>query len=1005
MAKYAFRSTIICFFAIFWLLMTLVPIYGGGSKDPDLSKADELIAKREYNEATLVLSDFAKRNPEKFDQAQKRLRKIAQLRDEFNRTAGELIDVLLNEPENSGKIRTLTAKLNSIENESSPLIISLLSRTQEIAQFNLNRNQLRDVLRRGREQLQRNNYTGAIQAYLSGMDIMRDDFFAKGYGANVERDVIREKESVNSTLTYFRQISDPMGTAAAELTRIINTGDLAAINGAIERLMPAMDRFIALKQNIYASMVVFNRHLNEIRRNEPEMGDRNHLAFVSIIINGPSSEDENEGILGVFEVFWKNSVDPCLSALSSNIERLNSASLAAFNEKNYPAAAGYSDRISSYVNLTSQLFQKHMQFSQGGIAQTVQLLGNTVLNKDIRLYLEARALQEANSIITRSANLAANQNIDRSSLTRWQSGIISASEAQRDEQLTRNTINEMQRTLEEIIAEGDRANTVINNYQNVTHISNALNAVGSVRSSLTAEEQQSAIRYYGIARQVIQDNLAERREQLEKGRTLLNGQSRTTESGSTVINRYPSEALTELSAMLTVIEVNIQNGTTTLEQYRNEPRAVTSNSDISNLGSNYQTAINELNNIRTQGLALAETARNQSALAETYRLEGERLFREAQTAFQNRNYESARENIQRASDRFTASLEIQESAALRGTWDVQMVNLGQAIAAAESESIITEVRTLVNNARTLYFDGKFQQAEDNLVRARNRWNIANKENENDEVMYWLDIVRTAMTADTGRVISPTAPLYPEMSQFLSQAQKNFEEGVQYINAGRRTDGIAKFNEAQKLTREVRLIFPVNQEAGLLELRIEQFTDPAAFNASFEQRLRTAVDGTKLRSVESFADLLNLAEINPNYPNIRNIIYQAEIDIGRRQPPPNPANIARSRELTVSAGRILDGNISTQYEVALAQIDQAITLNPDNAEATRIKDRLLNRMSAPGGIVLSREDEEDYQRALREFQAGNNLVAFALVQRLMQNPGNRNITKLIELQRRIQQVLL
>jgi tetratricopeptide (TPR) repeat protein len=94
----------------------------------------------------------------------------------------------------------------------------------------------------------------------------------------------------------------------------------------------------------------------------------------------------------------------------------------------------------------------------------------------------------------------------------------------------------------------------------------------------------------------------------------------------------------------------------------------------------------------------------------------------------------------------------------------------------------------------------------------------------------------------------------------------------------------------------------------------------------------------------------------------------------------------------------------QYEVALEQINEAIRLNPDNAAAARVKDRLLNRMSVPGAIVLTREDEEDYQRAMRELQAGNNLVAFALVERLMQNPRNRNITKLIELQRRIQSVI-
>jgi tetratricopeptide (TPR) repeat protein len=245
-----------------------------------------------------------------------------------------------------------------------------------------------------------------------------------------------------------------------------------------------------------------------------------------------------------------------------------------------------------------------------------------------------------------------------------------------------------------------------------------------------------------------------------------------------------------------------------------------------------------------------------------------------------------------------------------------------------------------------------------------------------------------------------------MSQLLSHAQRNYEEGVLMINSGQRATGLAKFEEARQLTREVKLMFPVNQEAGILELRMEQFTDPAAFNAAFEQRLNAAVAGTKppQRSVESFADLQNLAEINPRYPNMRAIITQAEIDMGYRPPPPNPANIARSRELTASASRILEGNISTQYEVAIEQINEAIRLNPDNTDAARVKDRLLNRMSVPGAVVLTSEDEEDYQRAMRELQAGNNLVAFALVERLMQNPRNRNITKLIELQRRIQSVI-
>jgi hypothetical protein len=243
-----------------------------------------------------------------------------------------------------------------------------------------------------------------------------------------------------------------------------------------------------------------------------------------------------------------------------------------------------------------------------------------------------------------------------------------------------------------------------------------------------------------------------------------------------------------------------------------------------------------------------------------------------------------------------------------------------------------------------------------------------------------------------------------MSQLLSEARKNFDEGVRLINAGDRRSGIVRFEEARRQTREVRLMFPVNQEAGILELQMDYYTDPAGFNSTFEQRLRAAINGTRQRSIESFTDLQNLAAINPRYPGLRGILLQAEIDMGYRPPPPNQANITRSRELTQSVNSILERNITTQFEIALAQINEAITLNPDSQETARVRDRLLNRMGSPGALVLNSQDEADFQRAVRELQSGNNLVALSLVERLLQNPRNQNITKLIELQRRIQSVL-
>jgi tetratricopeptide (TPR) repeat protein len=331
-----------------------------------------------------------------------------------------------------------------------------------------------------------------------------------------------------------------------------------------------------------------------------------------------------------------------------------------------------------------------------------------------------------------------------------------------------------------------------------------------------------------------------------------------------------------------------------------------------------------------------------------------------------------------------------------------MLALGQEISQRENEIVVREVREMVNRARSEYFAGNFEGAEDLLVRGQNRWQVTNVE-ENTELSYWLSMVRGALSLRSGRVIPVTAPLFVEMGQLLSEAHKSYEEGVSLIRLNRRMEGISRFSAARQKTQEVKLIFPVNQDAGMLELRMDQVADPDTFNASFQRRLNEAIAGTKRRSAESFADLQNLAELNPRYPGIAAALSQAEIDMGYRTAPLDPQTVRRSDELTRAAQAIVDANARQQFEAALRQVNEALTLNPNNTQAMTLKDRVQTQMGA-GNAVLSSAAEGEYQRAVRELQQGNTLVAMSIVEQLMQNSQNRNSTRILELQRRIQSVL-
>ncbi|MDR0323452.1 MAG: hypothetical protein LBI12_03270, partial [Treponema sp.] len=101
MAKYAPKLTIFIIFAFFGLFTALTPAFGRGRQDQELIRVDQLINEREHDEALLILTDYIRRNPDNFELAQQRIQRIAAIRDEFNKTADELIYVLMYDPDNS----------------------------------------------------------------------------------------------------------------------------------------------------------------------------------------------------------------------------------------------------------------------------------------------------------------------------------------------------------------------------------------------------------------------------------------------------------------------------------------------------------------------------------------------------------------------------------------------------------------------------------------------------------------------------------------------------------------------------------------------------------------------------------------------------------------------------------------------------------------------------------------------------------------------------------------
>ena len=258
--------------------------------------------------------------------------------------------------------------------------------------------------------------------------------------------------------------------------------------------------------------------------------------------------------------------------------------------------------------------------------------------------------------------------------------------------------------------------------------------------------------------------------------------------------------------------------------------------------------------------------------------------------------------------------------------------------------------------------------------------------------------------NTGRILLPSDSLYPEMSQVLSIATQYYKQGISARKKGDIQKSNDLFDRAIEKLEELRLVYPLNQEANLTTLRIQQIREPKEFAVRFEQKINAIKEDYKVKEKQrqAYSDLLDLYEINPDYPGIKKLIYDVEVEVGVRQKAVQKNDIAQSKSLYTEAQKLFSsaGRDEEKLRQALAKVDEAIKLNSGNDDAILLKDEISIRLGGNLSVVMSAEDTEKYNRAIQELQQNNVVMANALVNQLLQKPENKNSARILELKKRI-----
>ena len=1006
--------------------------------DMSLFEIDRLIRRTEYDEALRQLNIYIEKNPEKFDNAQTRIKRIMHARNQYSILAEKLIKLIQTDPGNNKEIYEITAQLEKFEKHPSDQNLQFIADLKKSAEFNYFRALFLEIQNETAALSGRGEYVAAVEKAKEGFWLYRDDFYEQQEdNPQITGEVDRILAGLDQRIAEFEEKNylPRFNNAVNDFIKAVRAEQYEQ---ALSRLSEAEDSFRnynRLRQGIIEAGRGLQVQFAEIQRIDSDLTDASFLPFMFRFVFGVDSVP-GSGILGAVDAQWN-------AAVGSMNEAVYAVLLKKYSGYQTGISQTLVNEVSRYASLEKRVLNIYaLAVDDGDTAISAHPLENPYSPYIALCDYADKLCSEAfriDGVYAQVGERAAAQNKSIAQLTQTEGGaeivhslfdssakLVSLVGDKESQELT-----SYDWTLEYNTAAADSGKRDFDGLSEV--YSQTLDNIFTETQEILIRGWTEITAFYKKSSDQVYDNVLAYYNSADKYRTGF-------------FTKIPQNILTELNRDITKsvdyedtfnadpeldfgIYYSYPDLSLSIAQYTQSA----AQKGITEIDS-YEAVINEnytaygkqggeevpvlvddsreyleqqrqkLRGLITGAQEQAAVARRQITSAQLARNEADLRFTEAQNALRNEDFETARKKLQDALTKYDESLTNQNDESLRSQTDAKLQALGESIAKAENEIVVREVRDLKTKAKDAYFNGRFDDAEKYLNQAKIRWAVTNVD-EDEEITNLLNFVNTAISMKTGREILPSAPQYPEMSQLLNIAYQYFDEGSRKIGEGNREAGEADLALALKSIQKLQYVYPLNQEASILTLRINRLLDPKKFSEEFSQKIEMAkmmCQSSETRQ-EGYANLLDYYELEPDYRGLKDLIYQVEIDIGIRQKPVTNTGASRAKQLVTEAQRIYNsaGNDTAKLQNALAKIDQALALVSDDQQAMDLKDKITTKIGGNTSTVLSTEDERLYQLAIQRLQNNNVVGANAIVEQLLKKPQNANSQKIKDLKNKIE----
>ena len=1028
--------------------------------DLSLFEIDRLIRRTEYDEALRQLNIYIEKNPEKFDSAQSRIKRIMHARNQYSILAEKLIKLIQTDPGNNKEIYEITAQLEKFEKHPSDQNLQFIADLKKSAEFNYFRALFLEIQNATADLSGRGQYVAAVEKAKEGFWLYRDNFYDQWENnPEITGAVDKTLADLDARIAEFEEKNylPKLNNVINDFIKSVNAEQYEQAVNRLREVEEYFNNYNNLRQGIVKAGQELQSQFAQVKKLDEDSTDASFLPFMFRFVFGVDSVPQS-GILGAVDAQWNDAAGRMNSAVYSvllkkyggyesalNQNLVNEVSRYASLEKRVldiykiaekggeaadsasavasASAAGSSEVVSLHPlknpytayyalsNYAQKLCERALAlytvYDQVQTTASSQKKSIERITSDPELPLSEqgeiiRGLFDSNSKLISLVGVKEKQELGAYEWTGDYKAAAESSGKSDFEGLSTSYTETLDTVFTETSQIISQAWTEITAYYRLSS-DNVYDSVFAYSNS--AEKYRS-----GFITKIPQNILTELNRDISKSIVYEDSFNADPELDFGIYYSYP-----DISFEITqYIQRAAREGIAVIDGYENVitenfvKHASSAGEDVPPLVDQTRTYFEEqrqkLRSLITKAQSQGELAKRQMTASQLARNEADLRFNEAENALRREDFETARKKLQDALSKYDEALTGQNDEVLRAETDRKLQVLGESIAKAENELVVREVRDLKTRAKDAYFNGRFDDAEKYLNQAKIRWAVTNV-NEDEEITNLLNFVNTAISMKTGREILPSAPQYPEMSQLLNMAYQYFDEGSRKIGEGNRSGGEADLALAQDSIQKLQYVYPLNQEASILTLRINRLLDPQKFKEEFAQKIEMAKMMCKSRDTqqEGYANLLDYYELDPSYKGLKDLIYQVEIDIGIRQKPVTNTGANRAKKLIADAQKIYNsaGNDTAKLKNALEKIDEALVLVSDNQEAMALKDKITTKIGGNTATVLSTEDERLYQLAIQRLQNNNVVGANAIVEQLLKKPQNSNSQKIKDLKNKIE----